>query len=121
MLDETRNEETDMKRIVLDKSHIKIIGISEVLSSSGGRPIIAYETARKTGLGILFNVDGTYGFRYHSECVMGSKRNLIPDNLKYPASTKEESIKLAVTASRTVLFFDDFQEFLDHAVKFNKL
>lgn len=107
-----------MKQIVLEFPTKTIAAAAALRRHSEGVSVIAYETKQKTGLGILIErADRTIsGFVYHSRLIQGRRRDM-----KFQAPTKEEAIEKALNAGRTVLYFESFAEFIEHAAKLNKL
>ena len=112
-----------MKQIVLDKSKIATVEIGNLFDSASSEGIIAYETLRKNGLGVLFsrNSDNMFGFMYHHHFIYSASTvKYTVHGLKFQSSNRLDSIRLAVEAGRTVFVFDDFNEFVLHAASMIK-
>ena len=74
--------------------------------------IIAYETARATGLGILMydRFDDTWGFVYHSDAIKNEF-----DQMKFIEGSPARAMKKVLKAGRRLICFDTFEEFVAHA------
>lgn len=106
-----------MKQIINSIQPVEKIGVKEAVAALHSTQIVAYVTAKGTGLGVLQACDGGFGFVYHSYLV----QDRIAGNYKYEANTLNASLKKAVDAGRTVIVFDSFDEFLVYSVKHTKL
>jgi len=104
-----------MKQVIVDKPERKTIRLDQVVQNSTN--IIAYITAGKTGMGVLIYTPASkWGFVYHTDLLRGciTKATYESDNLK-------ECVKKAVEATREVLVFDSYKEFLEFAINYREL
>jgi len=99
-----------MKRVIMVQP-VDTISLSDACFHNNS--IIAYETARKTGMAILTHLaGGNFGFIYHSYLVY----NNLGDP-KFTGNSRERAMEKVLRNGRTLIVFDNFQEFLEHSVK----